>query len=107
MAEALGTPLPRPPPPPLKGTPKEAIKETTPATVTAEDDLKVLEAQKEGGMEAAAVKVKHKTKSHLLGALQNVTKKMAGFHGDVAVDGHRKRVSTAGRGLRGEYTDVE
>ncbi|OCF31032.1 hypothetical protein I316_07303 [Kwoniella heveanensis BCC8398] len=91
VAEALNSPLPRPPPPPLKGTPKEAIKDTTPATVTAEDDAEVLEAEQEGGLTEAATKAKHKTKSHILGAFKAAGKKMAAFHGDVAVDGTKKQ----------------
>ena len=95
VAEALQTPLPRPPPPPLKGTPKEAIKDTTPVTVTAEDDAELLEAESEGGMTEMAEKAKHKTKSHFLGMFQKAGKKMAGFHGDVSVDGTRKQVCAA------------
>ncbi|WVQ99136.1 hypothetical protein IAU59_006268 [Kwoniella sp. CBS 9459] len=91
VAEALNAPLPRPPPPPLKGTPKEAIKDTTPATVTAEDDAEVLEAEQEGGITEVATKAKHKTKAHILGAFKAAGKKMAGFHGDVAVDGTKKQ----------------
>ncbi|KAK8864161.1 hypothetical protein IAR55_001407 [Kwoniella newhampshirensis] len=91
VSEALNAPLPRPPPPPLKGTPKEAIKDTSPATVTAEDDAEVLQAEEEGGVTEAAVKAKHKTKSHILGAFKSAGKKMAAFHGDVAVDGTKKQ----------------
>lgn len=108
VAEALGTPLPRPPPPPLKGTPKarflvepwicsadipqEAIKDTTPATVSAEDDAALLEAKEEGGMTEVAAKTKHKTKAAFLGVFKKAGKTAAGFNGDVAVDGTRKQV---------------
>ncbi len=66
---------------------QEAIKDTTPAQVTAEDDAEMLQASEEGGMAEAAAKTKHKTKSAFLGVFQKAGKKMAGFHGDVAVDG--------------------
>lgn len=39
------------------------------------------------------VKAKVKAKSHILGAFRSVGKKMAGFKGDVAVDGTAKKVS--------------
>ncbi|KAL7421556.1 hypothetical protein Q5752_003325 [Cryptotrichosporon argae] len=94
VGEALGTPLPRPPPAPLEGTPKEAIKDTTPATITADDHAEVEEAAEEGGVAEKATKAKVKTKSHILGAFKAVGKKMAGFHGDVAVDGARKKIGT-------------
>ncbi|ORY32602.1 hypothetical protein BCR39DRAFT_564238 [Naematelia encephala] len=87
VAEALGTPLPRPPPPPLAGTPKEAIKDTTPATVTADDDAEVEEAEEEGGVTEMATKAKVKSKGHIMGMFQKAGKKMAAFHGDVSVDG--------------------
>ncbi|ODN79885.1 hypothetical protein, variant [Cryptococcus amylolentus CBS 6039] len=92
VTEALGTPLPRPPPPPLAGSPKEAIADTTPATHTAEDDQELLEAQKEGGTTEAAVKAKHKTKTHLTNAFRSAGKHLAGFRGDVSVDGARKQI---------------
>ncbi|WWC89593.1 uncharacterized protein L201_004518 [Kwoniella dendrophila CBS 6074] len=100
VAEALNAPLPRPPPAPLEGTPKEAIKDTTPATVTADDDAEVAEAEEEGGLTEAATKAKHKTKSHILGAFKAAGKKMAAFHGDVAVDGSKKqaRIEAVERG---------
>ncbi|WWD17538.1 hypothetical protein CI109_101979 [Kwoniella shandongensis] len=91
VSEALNAPLPRPPAPPLKGTPKEAIKDTSPASMTAEDDAEMLEAEGEGGVTEAAVKAKHKTKSHILGVFKSAGKKMAAFHGDVAVDGTKKQ----------------
>lgn len=45
-------------------------------------------------MTGATAVVKHKTKSHFLSVFQKAGKKMAGFHGDVAVDGARKQVGT-------------
>ncbi|WVQ82424.1 hypothetical protein IAT38_004552 [Cryptococcus sp. DSM 104549] len=91
VTEAMNVPLPRPPPPPLEGTPKEAIKDTTPADVTAEDDAELRDAEEEGGTTEIAVKAKHKTKSHLMGMFKHAGKTMAGFRGDVAVDGTRKQ----------------
>ena len=72
---------------------QEAIKDTTPATITAEDDVELLEAEEEGGMTEATTKAKKKTKGRFMGVLQKAGKKMAGFHGDVSVDGTRKHVS--------------
>ncbi|ODN79884.1 hypothetical protein L202_03778 [Cryptococcus amylolentus CBS 6039] len=103
VTEALGTPLPRPPPPPLAGSPKEAIADTTPATHTAEDDQELLEAQKEGGTTEAAVKAKHKTKTHLTNAFRSAGKHLAGFRGDVSVDGARKQVSMSIEELMERY----
>lgn len=60
--------------------------------MSAEDDAELLSAEEEGGMTEAAAKMKHKTKSHFLGVFQKAGKKMAGVHGDVAVDGKRKQV---------------
>ena len=68
--------------------------------MSAEDDAEVLSAEDEGGVTEAAVKAKHKTKSHFLGVFQKAGKKMAGFHGDVAVDGARKQVRPDLFGLR-------
>jgi hypothetical protein len=50
------------------------------------------EAEAEGGMAAAATKTKIKTKSKVMGVFRSAGKKMAGFHGDVAVDGTKKTV---------------
>lgn len=81
-------------PPPLAGTPKEAIKDSTPADITADDDAELEEAIEDGTKtDEAMAKAKVKSKSHILGAFRSVGKKMAGFKGDVAVDGARKQVS--------------
>lgn len=82
-------------PPPLAGTPKEAIKDTTPAAVTAEDDAEVREAEQEGGAAEAVTKTKHKTKAAITNLIQKTGKKMAGFRGDVSVDGAKKHVCNA------------
>ena len=80
-------------PPPLEGTPKEAIKDSTPADLNADDDAELEEALETGSqMEKTMTQAKVKTKSHILGAFRSVGKKMAGFKGDVAVDGARKQV---------------
>ena len=60
--------------------------------MTAEDDEELMEADEEGGAAAAAVKAKHKTKGAFMGVLQKAGRKMAGFHGDVSVDGTTKQV---------------
>jgi len=52
----------------------------------------VEEAEKEGGVHEAAVKTKHKTKAAITGLFQKTGKKLAGFRGDVVVDGARKQV---------------
>ena len=65
--------------------------------------MELLEAEQEGGVKETAekvkVKAKVKTKSHVLGLFKSGAKKMAGFHGDVSVDGARKHVSLGILGL--------
>lgn len=81
-------------PPPLAGTPKEAIKDSTPADLNADDDAEIEEAMETGSQkDQIMTQAKVKTKSHILGAFRSVGKKMAGFKGDVAIDGTRKQVS--------------
>lgn len=82
-------------PPPLAGTPKEAIKDTSPATVTAEDDEEVEEAAQDGKVSEVAAKTKHHTKQAITHIFQKAGKKMAGFRGDVSVDGAPKDVSSS------------
>ncbi|EIW70937.1 hypothetical protein TREMEDRAFT_73606 [Tremella mesenterica DSM 1558] len=94
VGEALGTPLPRPPPPPLKGSPKEAIKDTAPTDITADDEAEVEAAEEEGGAKEVAVKAKTKTKSHFLSLFRGAGRKAAGFRGDVAVNGKRKTIGS-------------
>ena len=60
--------------------------------MTAEDDEELIEADVEGGATGAAIKAKHKTKGAFMGVLQKAGRKMAGFHGDVSVDGTTKQV---------------
>jgi len=78
--------------PPLAGTPKEAIKDTTPLDAEDEEEAELDEAEKEGALQHAAVKTKHKTKAAITGLFQKTGKKLAGFRGDVLVDGARKQV---------------
>lgn len=80
-------------PPPLKGTPKEAIKDSSPADVNEDDEAEVAEAEEEGGVKELAVKTKHKTKQHIMSLFRHGGKKAAGVAGDVSVDGRGKRVS--------------
>ncbi|KAK4686220.1 hypothetical protein P7C73_g3921, partial [Tremellales sp. Uapishka_1] len=94
VAEALNAPLPNAPPAPLEGTPKAAIKDSTPATVTADDEAEIEEAEEQGGMVEVATKAKHQTKSKVIGAFKGVSRKLAGFHGDVSVDGKEKNIGT-------------
>lgn len=83
-----------PSPPPLKGTPKEAIKDSGPQEVTADDDAEIEQAIEEGSKtDEIMTKAKVKTKSHVLGAFKGIGKKMAACKGDVAVDGTQKVVS--------------
>lgn len=71
---------------------QEAIKDSSPADITEEDEAEVEEAEEEGGLKEAAVKTKTKTKSHILGLFRSGGKKAAGARGDVSVDGKGKRV---------------
>lgn len=41
---------------------------------------------------SAMAKTKHKTKRTIVGAFKGFTKKAAGFHGDVSVDGTKKKL---------------
>lgn len=52
-----------------------------------------MEAAQEGATAEVAAKTKHKTKSHITGVFKSAGKHMAGFRGDVKVDGARKQVS--------------
>jgi hypothetical protein len=79
--------------PPIKGSAKEAIKDTGPELVTEDDDAEIEEAIEEGNKtDEILTKAKIKTKSHLKGAFKGIGKKMAGFRGDVAVDGKERMV---------------
>lgn len=56
--------------------------------------MEIEQAEEEGSKaEEILTKAKVKTKSHVLGAFKGLGKKMAGFRGDVAVDGKETRVS--------------
>lgn len=79
--------------PPIKGSAKEAIKDTGPELVTEDDDAEIEQAIEEGNKtDEIITKAKVKTKSHLKGAFKGLGKKMAGFRGDVAVDGKERMV---------------
>lgn len=85
-------PLPRPPPPPLAGTPKEQIKDTAP---NPDDDLvddagNPIDPEDLSGKE----KTLHQTKSKIASGLKGLTKRMAAFHADVSVDGAKKAVGS-------------
>lgn len=51
-----------------------------------------MEAAQEGATAEVAAKTKHKTKSHITGVFKSAGKHMAGFRGDVKVDGARKQI---------------
>ena len=90
-----------PRPPPLAGTPKEAIKDTSPANaVDPASDEEIAEAEEEGKISEMATKTKHRTKAAISHLFQKTGKKMAGFRGDVAIDGERAKVSILGSALR-------
>ncbi|KAK4684455.1 hypothetical protein P7C73_g5722, partial [Tremellales sp. Uapishka_1] len=94
VAEVLNAPLPRPPNAPLEGTPKEAIKDSSPANMNEDDDAAIDAAEEEGGVKEVATKAKHKTKEKLMGAFKGVSKRMAAIGGDVSVDGKEKNIGT-------------
>ncbi|KAI5453283.1 hypothetical protein NCC49_006306 [Naganishia albida] len=92
VGERMNHPLPRPPPPPLAGTPKEAIKDTGPdpdselvdenGNFMDPDDLSTKD------------KIAHKSKSKLVNSFKAVSKRVAAIGADVTVDGVRKKVGS-------------
>lgn len=92
VGERSHRPLPRPPPPPLAGTPKEQIKDTAPNP----DDELVDEAGNPIDPEDLHGKDKtmHRAKSKIAGGLKGLSKRMAAFHADVSVDGTKKAVGS-------------
>jgi hypothetical protein len=91
-------PLPRPPPPPLAGTPKEQIKDHAP-----DPDGELVDADGEPiEVDELSTKDKavHKSKSRIVSGFKNLSKRAAGFGGDVTVDGAKKKVSRLVGGLR-------
>jgi hypothetical protein len=90
VGENHGTPLPRPKPPPLAGTPKEALKDNAPNP----DDELVDEDGNPISVEdlGAKDKVMHKSKSKLVHGLKSLSKRVAGIGADVTVDGVKKQV---------------
>lgn len=93
-----------PSPPPLAGTPKEAIKDTSPASAAAEEgEAEVEEAAEEGKVQEVATKTKHKTKQAITSLFQKTGKKMAGFRGDVAVDGSPSKVRMSGTVVKSRH----
>ncbi|KAJ9121504.1 hypothetical protein QFC22_002121 [Naganishia vaughanmartiniae] len=92
VGERMNHPIPRPPPPPLAGSPKEAIKDTGPDP----DSELVDEAGNPIDVDDLSTKDKiaHKSKSKLINSFKAVSKRVAGIGADVTVDGVRKKVGT-------------
>ena len=92
VGERQGVPLPRPPPPPLSGTPKEQIKDNAPDP----DDELVDEDGNRIDVNDLAMKdkVMHKSKSKIVGGLKSLSKRVAGIGADVTVDGVKKQVGS-------------
>ena len=92
VGERQGVPLPRPPPPPLSGTPKEQIKDNAP---DPDDELVDEEGNRidvdDLGMKDKAM---HKSKSKVIGGLKSLSKRVAGIGADVTVDGVKKQVGS-------------
>lgn len=91
MGERAHVPLPRPPPPPLEGSPKEQIKDTAPDpdAELVDSDGEPMEVDDLGTMD----KAKHKGKKRLLNGIKGLSKRVAGIGADVTVDGVKKKVS--------------
>ncbi|KAJ9095999.1 hypothetical protein QFC21_005362 [Naganishia friedmannii] len=92
VGERMNHPIPRPPPPPLAGSPKEAIKDTGPDP----DSELVDDAGNAIDVDDLSTKDKiaHKSKSKLVNSFKAVSKRVAAIGADVTVDGVRKKVGT-------------
>lgn len=90
MSEDVEDPIPPPPPPPLEGVATEALKDTSPAMGPDAESISSADGTEKKVRKAAA-----KTKGRVAGAFKKVSRKLAGFRGDVAVDGNSKSVSAA------------
>ena len=90
VGEKEGHPLPRPPSPPLAGTPKEQMKDNAPDpdAELVDDDGNPIDVDDL----AMKDKVMHKSKSRLIGGLKKMSKRVAGIGADVTVDGVKKQV---------------
>lgn len=91
VSEDLKTPLPPPPENKDIKSAKKTLKDTSPANpsgaAVAAEKREIEESN------STAEKTKAKTRHHLSNAFKKISKKLAGVHGDVAVDGNTKPVS--------------
>lgn len=92
--EALGEPLP-PPPELTTSAGQKALTDTAPNAQAGDDDLNEAKRKEANGdkVQAAGHRAKAGAKRHLAKAFRKVGRKVAGWHGDVAVDGKEKPVS--------------
>lgn len=90
VGERAGHPIPRPPPPPLAGSPKEQIKDNAPDPddELVDDNGNPISVDDLGAKDKAV----HKSKSKLVTGLKHLSKKVAGVGADVTVDGVKKKV---------------
>jgi hypothetical protein len=90
VGEREGHPLPRPPPPPLEGTPKEHMADNAPDpdAELVDDEGNPMDVDDLGTKD----KVMHKSKSRIIGGLKKMSKRVAGIGADVTVDGVKKQV---------------
>lgn len=93
-AESMGDPLP-PPPELSTSAGQKALTDTAPDAQAGDDDLNEAKRKEANGdkVQAAGHRAKAGAKRHLAKAFRKVGRKVAGWHGDVAVDGKEKPVS--------------
>lgn len=93
-AEDIGDPLPPPPAPPMSDTQKKALSDTAPSPQAGEDDLEEARRKEAKGqkMQAVGHRTRAGAKRKIAKVFRKVGRKVAGWHGDVAVDGKEKPV---------------
>lgn len=93
--EDMGDPLPPPPGAPTSEVQKKAISDTAPRNEVGAEDLDEARRKEANGqkMQAVGHKTRAGAKRKIAKAFRNIGKKVAGWHGDVAVDGKEKPVS--------------
>lgn len=102
VGERANHPLPRAPPPPLAGTPKEQIKDTAPNPddELEDEDGNPMDPEDLSGKDKAV----HKTRTKFVNTFKSLSKKAATFHADVTVNGAKKKVGTTlDKALWGTY----
>lgn len=95
VSEDLKTPLPPPPENKDIKSAKKTLQDTSPANPSGAEvaaEKRQIE-DSSNPVEKVAEKTKAKSKHHLSNAFKKLSKKLAGVHGDVAVDGRTKPVS--------------